>query len=161
MQTINRTQYSSEASTLEPACVLIVDDNIDNLNLLSSMLPAPKYQVRRAISGTFALEAMKAFQPDLILLDITMPEMDGYEVFRCLQANEKTAKIPIIFISALADNLDKTKAFSMGAVDYIEKPFAIAEVITRVDNHLKLQTAQAEILRLQQVIEQLDRGIES
>lgn len=145
---------NGQETVQDSACILIVDDNVDNLTLLSSMLPAPKYRVRRAISGAFALEAMQAFQPDLILLDITMPEMNGYEVCRRLKAKDETAHIPIIFISALADNLDKTQAFSVGAVDYIAKPFAIAEVLARVDNHLKLQAAEAEVASLKQRLEQ-------
>ncbi len=156
MQTVNRAQAPTQEKTHASACILIVDDNVDNLTLLSNMLAVPKYRVRRAISGAFALEAMEAFQPDLILLDITMPEMNGYEVCEHLKANEETANIPIIFISALTDNLDKAQAFAAGAVDYIAKPFAIAEVLARVDNHLKLQTAQAEVRRLQQRLEQYD-----
>lgn len=158
MQTVNSARQPVPEATTASACILIVDDNIDNLNLLSSMLPSSQYRVRRAISGIFALEAMQAFQPDLILLDITMPDMNGYEVCQRLKANEETAHIPIIFISALADSLDKAKAFEAGAVDYIAKPFAIAEVLARIETHLKLQAAQAEVLRLQQQLEQCGCG---
>ena len=154
MKTSQKSPENISESSQKRACILIVDDNIDNLNLLSDMLPPESYQVRRAISGTLALEAMQTFQPDLILLDITMPDLNGYEVCQRLKADEETANIPIIFISALNDSLDKVKAFSTGAVDYISKPFAISEVLARVKNHLSLQAAKAEVVRLNQRLEQ-------
>lgn len=137
----------------EKAEILIVDDKVDNLNLLSSMLSQENYQVRRAISGAFALEVMEKFKPDLIFLDISMPDMSGYEVCQHLKANEDTADIPVIFISALSDSLDKVKAFSIGGVDYVTKPFEISEVLARVKNHLSLCQARAEVISLNQDLE--------
>lgn len=154
MKTLKKDPENISKHSKKRACILIVDDNINNLNLLSDMLPPEEYQVRRAISGTLALEAMQTFQPDLILLDITMPDMNGYEVCQRLKSDPETENIPVIFISALSDSLDKVKAFSTGAVDYISKPFAIAEVLARVKNHLNLQAAQAEVLSLNQRLEQ-------
>ena len=140
-------------STKEQAEILIVDDKVDNLNLLSSMLSQENYQVRRAISGAFALQVMEKIKPDLILLDISMPGISGYEVCQKLKANEDTADIPIIFISALSEIPDKVKAFSIGGVDYITKPFQIAEVRARVKTHLSLCYARAEIISLNQDLE--------
>jgi len=130
------------------AKILIVDDKIDNLNLLTEMLGAKSYQVRRAISGKIALQAVQGFQPDLILLDITMPDISGYEVCQQLKRDPATEHIPIIFISALNDVFDKVKAFSAGGVDYITKPFEISEVLIRVANQLSLTAARAEVLQL-------------
>ena len=134
--------------------ILIVDDKLDNLNLLTTMLSEHNYRVRRAISGSVALRAVQSFQPELILLDITMPDMSGYEVCQQLKKNPATAEIPVIFISALNDVIDKVKAFSAGGVDYITKPFEISEVLARVASQLNLQTARAEVVQLNQELEQ-------
>lgn len=136
------------------AKILIVDDKIDNLNLLTTMLAEEQYQVRRAVNGKIALQAVHGFQPDLILLDITMPEMSGYEVCKQLKEDPETRTIPVIFISALNDVFDKVTAFSVGGVDYITKPFEISEVLARVANQLNLTAAQAEVIKLNQVLEQ-------
>ncbi len=140
-------------STKEQAEILIIDDKVDNLNLLASMLSQENYRVRCSASGAFALEVMERFKPDLILLDITMPDMNGYEVCQKLKANEDTADIPVIFISALNDSLDKVQAFSVGGVDYVTKPFEVSEVLARVKNHLSLCHAKAEIISLNQDLE--------
>jgi diguanylate cyclase (GGDEF)-like protein len=130
--------------------ILIVDDNPDNLRLLSDMLLQKGYKTRRAISGSLALKALEATEFDLILLDITMPEMDGYEVCQSLKNNPQTFDIPVIFISALNDVLDKVKAFKVGAVDYITKPFQIEEVTARVDNQIRLVNLQKQLRELNQ-----------
>ncbi|MEC4806749.1 MAG: response regulator [Jaaginema sp. PMC 1079.18] len=128
--------------------ILIVDDTPVNLRLLSNMLLSHGYNVRQAINGKMALRAVDVVQPDLILLDIMMPDLDGYEVCKMLKANPKTAKIPVIFLSALNDVFDKVKAFDVGGVDYIGKPFQFEEVLVRVQTHLSLQAAHLQICEL-------------
>ncbi|MBD3883113.1 hybrid sensor histidine kinase/response regulator [Phormidium tenue FACHB-886] len=127
--------------------ILIVDDTPSNLRLLSSMLHQHGYGVRSAISGLMALRAVERIHPDLVLLDINMPIMDGYEVCTQLKLNEKTKTIPIIFLSALGETSDKVKAFQVGGADYITKPFQVEEVLARVENQLVLRRAQLELER--------------
>lgn len=119
--------------------ILIVDDQPANLRLLSRLLSRKGYEVRQAINGTMALQAVQAKLPQLILLDIMMSDIDGYEVCSRLKANPETADVPVIFLSALDDVFDKVKAFTVGAVDYISKPFQSQEVLARVQHHLALQ----------------------
>jgi len=133
--------------------ILIVDDLPNNLRFLSSALTEQGYKVRGAIDGRMALTVAKAAVPDLILLDIKMPDMDGYEVCQSLKIDEQTCEIPVIFISALDDTLDKVKAFGVGGVDYITKPFQVEEVLARVENQLNLRAAQAEIRQLNATLE--------
>lgn len=125
--------------------ILIVDDKPDNLRLLSTMLASYGYQVRKAISGQVALQGAQTAPPDLILLDINMPQMNGYEVCEKLKTIEKTKDIPVIFISALDDVLEKVKAFQVGGVDYITKPFQLEEVLVRVENQLSLRSLQRKL----------------
>lgn len=125
--------------------ILIVDDNLDNLRLLSDMLGKQGYTTRRAISGTLALQSLAVTQFDLILLDITMPDMNGYQVCEQLKQDERFAQIPVIFISALNDVLDKVKAFQVGGADYITKPFQLEEVLARVENQLKIINLQQQL----------------
>lgn len=134
--------------------ILIVDDTLDNLHLLSRMLTRQGYNVRKALNGSMALTAAQTVVPDLILLDIMMPEMDGYEVCQRLKADPNTAEIPIIFLSALDDVLDKVKGFQVGGVDYITKPFQFEEVLARVQNQLALRAAEQQIRLLNTVLEQ-------
>ncbi|HAN74911.1 MAG TPA: GGDEF domain-containing response regulator [Planktothrix sp. UBA8407] len=133
--------------------ILIVDDTPDNLHLLSRMLTRQGYNVRKALSGSMALTAAQTVAPDLILLDIMMPEMDGYQVCQHLKSDPKTSEIPIIFLSALDDVLDKVKGFQVGGVDYITKPFQFEEVLVRVQNQLALRAAELEILVLNAELE--------
>ena len=128
--------------------ILIVDDNLNNLNVLLSMLTSFSLSVRCAISGSVALQSIEIKQPDLILLDIRLPDISGYEICQKLKQNPETVQIPIIFISALDNSFDKVKAFEAGGVDYITKPFEIAEVKARIYNQLKLRAAQAEAEQL-------------
>ncbi|WP_413163439.1 diguanylate cyclase domain-containing protein [Capilliphycus salinus ALCB114379] len=118
--------------------ILIVDDCLDNLLLLQIILNDLGYQVQQANSGEEALTALDGTLPDLILLDIQMPGIDGYDVCKRLKANPKTQEIPIIFISAFSDPMEKVKAFKLGGEDYITKPFFIEEVVARVEKHLIL-----------------------
>lgn len=133
--------------------LLIVDDMPANLRLLSNMLAGNGYKVRSVISGSMALTAAQSAQPDLMLLDINMPQMDGFEVCRLMKADEKMRTIPIIFISALDDVQDKVKALSAGGVDYITKPFHIEEVLARVATHIALRKLQKELLLTNQALE--------
>jgi PAS domain S-box-containing protein len=133
------------------ANILIVDDTPHNLRLLSQMLSEHGYQVRAALNGPRALAAVQATPPDLILLDIMMPEMDGYEVCNRLKADEHTRNIPVLFISALNETEDKVKGFGAGGLDYITKPFQLGEVLARVETHLKLSRLQREV-RFQEAI---------
>ncbi len=127
------------------ANILVVDDTPDNLRLLSAMLTGQGYDVRKALNGKLALSACQMLLPDLILLDISMPEMDGYEVCQQLKTSDRTKNVPVIFISALDHVLDKVRAFETGGVDYITKPFQAAEVISRIENHLNLQRLQMKL----------------
>ncbi len=134
--------------------ILIVDDTKDNLNLLSKMLEEKEYKVRLATKAKLALKSALAFPPDLVLLDIHMPEIDGYELCRRLKQDAKTQDIPIIFISTSGETFNKIEAFAVGGVDYITKPFDIDEVILRIENQLQLQAAKLEIQKLNQELEQ-------
>ncbi len=118
--------------------ILIVDDTLDNLRLLSAMLTQQGYEVRSVPNGSTALMGVQAQPPDLILLDINMPVMSGYEVCQRLKANPNTREIPVIFISALNEVLDKVKAFTVGGVDFITNPLQVEEVLVRVEKQLKL-----------------------
>lgn len=144
--------------------ILIVDDTPVNLRLLSTMLKKSGYEVRGVLNGAMALMGAKAKPPDVILLDINMPEMNGYEVCQRLKQMEETRDIPIIFISALGDVLDKVKAFQVGGVDYIGKPFQFEEVLARLENQLTLRRLQKQTQeqneRLQQEIKERRRAEE-
>lgn len=125
--------------------ILIVDDTPQNLLVLTNMLEQSGYHVRPAINGELALQAVQRSRPDVILLDIMMPEMDGYEVCRRLKAEPTTVDIPVIFISAFNELEEKLKAFQMGGVDYITKPFQAAEVLLRVNTHLNMNAMQQQL----------------
>lgn len=129
------------------ANILVVDDKPANLHLLVAMLSRQGYRVRPVRSGKLALSSVNASPPDLILLDINMPEMNGYEVCRVLKESEMVRDIPVIFISALDEVLDKVEAFKVGGVDYITKPFQVEEVLARIKTHLALRNLQKEIAR--------------
>ena len=155
--------------TAGKAEILVVDDTPANLQLLAGMLKDCGYKVRPALSGELALQAARHSPPDLVLLDITMPGISGYEVAEELKRDEKLKKIPIIFISALTETMDKVRAFTIGGVDYVTKPFQYEEVAARVATHLKIGRLQAqleksnhelrqtndELLRLQQLRDNL------
>jgi CheY-like chemotaxis protein len=130
--------------------ILVVDDQPVNVRLLATMLSQLGYKVRKATSGEMALTAIHAEPPDLILLDITMPQMDGYELCEILKKDIKTADIPVIFVSALDESMDKTKAFEVGAVDYVAKPFQWVEVQARVKTQLALRALQQQASALRE-----------
>ena len=139
---------------MSKADILIVDDMPDNLRLLSTMLTERGYEVRKALNGQMALKAVEAEPPDLILLDINMPGMNGYEVCEHLKENRQSYKIPVIFVSALDDVFDKVKAFSVGGLDYITKPFQAEEVLARVENQLRLQSLQKQLTQQNALLQQ-------
>jgi serine phosphatase RsbU (regulator of sigma subunit) len=125
--------------------ILLVDDTPANLRLLAQILNGHGYHVRAVTSGMRALESAQHSPPNLFLLDIRMPEMSGFEVCERLKANEQTREIPVIFLSALDDIQDKVRAFELGGVDYITKPFQIEEVLARVETHLALRRLQSQL----------------
>ena len=143
--------------------IMVVDDAPANLRLLQEMLQAKDYLVLTFPRGAMALTAATKNHPDLILLDIQMPEMDGFEVCRRLKADEALKEIPVIFISALTETSDKVKAFAAGGVDYVSKPFQFEEVNARVETHLNLRRMQAELkkhnLHLEDLVKEKVREI--
>lgn len=143
----NTTANSASSAGL----IMIVDDMPDNLRVLMAMLSEHGYEVQPAINGELALKAAAKRKPDLILLDIRMPGIDGFEVCRRLKADETTGEIPVIFISALEEPLDKLKAFGVGGLDYITKPFNAAEVLVRIQTQLELYRMR---LHLEELVEQ-------
>jgi two-component system sensor histidine kinase/response regulator len=142
------------------ADILVVDDTPENLRVLMHLLQEQGYRVRLVPSGAHALMSVQKEPPDLILLDILMPDINGYEVCRQLKADDRTRDIPVIFISALDEGLDKATAFSVGGVDYITKPFQAEELFARVYTHLALyqmrQTLQEKNQMLQKQNAELD-----
>jgi signal transduction histidine kinase len=148
---------NSNQTTNFKANILVVDDTVANLRLLVNLLVERGYKVRPASNGNMALAAARTEPPDLILLDIIMPNMNGYEVCEHLKADELTREIPVIFISAINEVLDKVKALSIGGVDYITKPFQVEEVIARVETHLSIRSLQ---INLQQKNEELLQTLE-
>ncbi|MGK7917143.1 MAG: EAL domain-containing protein [Prochloraceae cyanobacterium] len=145
---------NSYPSELNQANVLIVDDTIENLQFLSSILTEQGYKVRGVRNGHMALKAVETIPPQIILLDIKMPGLDGYQVCQQLKASPLTREIPVIFLSASDEVTDKVKAFEVGGTDYISKPFHWQEVVVRVKNQLALQSAKAQIQQLNAQLEQ-------
>lgn len=147
--------------------IMLVDDTPENLQLLQEMFDREDYRVVAFPSGKLALAAAAKNPPDIILLDITMPEMDGFEVCERLKADEILREIPIIFVSALTETHDKVRAFTAGGVDYVTKPFQLEEVRARVRTHLELCRTRRELkrqndilhenLRLRELVEQISR----
>ena len=148
--------YNNQLTSNYKADILVIDDTPENLHLLANMLTERGYKVRSVTKGVTGLRGAQAAPPDLILLDVNMPQMNGYEVCQQLKADDRTCEIPIIFISALGDVLDKVKAFQVGGVDYITKPFQVEEVFARIETHLTLRHLQKQ---LQTQNEQLQQEI--
>jgi putative two-component system response regulator len=138
------------------AIIMVVDDSTANLMLLTELLESQGMAVQAFVDGRSALAAAATRPPDLILLDITMPEMDGFEVCQQLKADPALAEIPVLFLSGLAETSDKVKAFASGAVDYVTKPFQLAEILARIRTHLSLRRLRLELsqqnLRLEQLV---------
>ena len=146
---------------LDKGTILLVDDQLKNLRLLSDLLEEEGYEVLQALNGSLALQSVSLEPPDLILLDINMPGLDGYGVCQELKQNSQTKDIPVIFVSALDEVWDKVKAFSVGGVDYIPKPFKVIEVLARIENQLKIRRLQQDLkvqnAQFGQAIQELQR----
>ncbi|OKH40568.1 hybrid sensor histidine kinase/response regulator [[Phormidium ambiguum] IAM M-71] len=134
--------------------ILIVDDTPENLQVLSATLTESGYKVRGVINGKMALRAARSAQPDLILLDIRMPDMNGYQVCEQLKSDSATLEIPVIFISASDEVLDKVKAFHVGGVDYVTKPFQVEEVLARVEHQLTIRRLQKQLIAQNQQLQE-------
>jgi DNA-binding response OmpR family regulator/DNA-binding CsgD family transcriptional regulator len=147
--------------TNDQAAVLIVDDTPANLRVLTQLLTEHGYRARPVPSGAYALSSLQSGLPDLILLDIMMPDMDGYEVCRRIKAVEAYREIPVIFISALDETVDKVKGFAAGGVDYITKPFQDEEVLARVQTHLALRQLQQQLVEKNQALAAANDTLES
>ncbi|MDR9403910.1 MAG: response regulator [Halothece sp. Uz-M2-17] len=147
-------RLSPTCSDIEKGNILLIDDQPNNLRLLSDLLEEQGYEVQQAISGELALQAIAIAPPDVILLDIQLPELDGYTICQKLRANPETEELPVIFISAFNEAWDKVKAFSVGGNDYITKPFKTVEVLARVENQLKVR-------RLQQALKEKDHQLQA
>jgi adenylate cyclase len=128
------------------ANILVVDDNVDNIRLLTRILAEQGYKVRVSPNGRLALNSAQSAPPDLILLNINIPEMNGYEVCKQLKAEDLTRDIPVIFMSAVDESIDKVNAFTVGGVDYITKPFDTLEVLARIENQLRLRKLQLQLI---------------
>ncbi len=163
---MDRPNQMNEFSLDEPpenkGNILVVDDTPVNLKILTHLLGQRGYTVRQALSGKMAITACEATAPDLILLDINMPDMDGYQVCEHLKQNPRLSEIPVIFLSALDDVLDKVKAFDVGGADYITKPFQALELFSRIENQLKLRSLQMQVhkknILLQHAVEELQQA---
>ncbi|MCP4698818.1 MAG: diguanylate cyclase [Gammaproteobacteria bacterium] len=148
------------STELEKGTVLIVDDVPANLRVLMTYLEDLDFVVRVAEDGLDALEQAKYEPPDLILLDVVMPNMDGFEVCRHLKMNKNTRNVPVIFMTALADIVDKVKGFQVGAVDYITKPIQHEEVLARITTHLALRKLQKKLEQKNHKLEELNQRLE-
>lgn len=149
-------------SILPTETILVVDDNSENIELLADLLSGVGYQVAIAKSGKAALECLEFLQPDLILLDVMMPEIDGFETCRQIKSNLAKRDIPIIFMTALSDSVNKVKGLSMGAVDYITKPIEYEETLVRIRIQLQVRDSQKQLekqtLELSEALEQLKKA---
>lgn len=145
MPIMNASADSSTSSTYSFGTILIVDDVPDNIQVLAKILESEGYRVRKAVSGQLAIQTASLSPPDLVLLDINMPVMDGFAVCQQLKANPKTRAIPVIFLSALDETASKVRAFETGGVDYITKPFHADEVLARVSTQIRLHLMQQQL----------------
>jgi len=158
-------EVNSNHTEVSKGNILIIDDQPNSLRLLTKILSGQGYKVRNVTSGIMALKSIAMIVPDLLLLDVSMPQMNGYQVCKYLKADPKTCEIPVIFLSALDDVFDKVQAFRVGGVDYITKPFQVEEVLVRIENQLrnirlqkKLQLSEArEREKSQKLIEALQK----
>lgn len=139
------------------ASILVVDDTVENVRLLMSVLADRDYEIRPATSGRQALLAATQAPPDLILLDVDMPDMNGFEVCRNLKDTPGLRDIPVIFLTALTDASDKVRAFELGGADYITKPFQVDEVLARVNAHLGLRRAKLDLAQQYERLRELER----
>jgi len=137
----------------EKSSILIIDDNAQNLQILADILRSNNYKVAMVKDGLKGLNFISKIKPDIILMDIMMPGIDGFEVCSILKKDNNTKEIPVIFVSALTDTADKVRGFKAGGVDYITKPFQKEEVLARVNTHVKLKHSQEELKRAYHILE--------
>ena len=142
---------------IQESLILVVDDNSDNIEILFDVMQMHGYKLLFAQNGESALNKLKTISPDLILLDVIMPGMDGFEICELLKADEKTKNIPIIFMTALANTADKIKGFKLGAVDYITKPFHQEEILARVNVQLKIRNLNRQLQQSQFQLTQVEK----
>jgi signal transduction histidine kinase len=145
---------------LHKSHLLIVDDNPTNIDVLFQYLDDAGFAISVAENGESALEQCEYYLPDLILLDVMMPGMDGFETCRRLKGNPETAEIPVVFMTALTDVVDKVKGFSVGAVDYVTKPFQHEEVLARIKTHLALRSLQQELASKVIALQESNRALQ-
>jgi putative two-component system response regulator len=157
---VDQEEYLACRKRQEQDTILMVDDNPTNLHVLQATLEGRGYRLLAARDGTSALLVAAKALPDLILLDIMMPGMDGYEVCRRLQSDPVTCDIPVIFLSALEQTEDKVRGFELGAVDYITKPFQPEEVIARVNTHLTMRCLQRQLRQANSELKELNQNLE-
>ncbi|MUG91140.1 response regulator [Scytonema sp. UIC 10036] len=150
-------EIDTEQTKTEQPSILIVDDLVENLRFLTELLMKRGYKVRSVTNGNMALRTAANNPPDIILLDIKMPDIDGYEVCKALKMNKVVSETPVIFLSALDELIDKIKAFQVGGIDYITKPFHTEEVLARIQNQITIQKQKSE---LKQAIEQHQKTAE-
>ena len=141
------TQLITSLIKPEETLILVVDDIPDNVQLIGQILAGEKYRIAVATNGKQAISIAEKSKPDLVLLDIMMPDMDGYEVCKRLKADSDLAEIPVIFLTGRSDTESVIEGFDVGGIDYIVKPFHDQEVLCRITNQLKLKKAQDEIIR--------------
>lgn len=139
----------------EKAVILIIDDSPTNLKILLKYLRSSGFEIRMAENGEAGLAQVKLLKPDIILLDVMMPGIDGFETCQRLKESEETKDIPVIFMTSLAEVSDKLKGFKVGAVDYITKPFRQEEVLARVNTHLTILRQRNQILLQKQELEKV------
>ncbi|MEL6247747.1 MAG: response regulator, partial [Cyanobacteria bacterium J06627_15] len=147
------SSLATQQSASQRTSILIVDDNPINLRLLSKLLVQEGFEVRKALDGAMALKSISKLPPDLVLLDIMMPQLDGYSVCEQIKADPATRAVPIIVLSALNSSFDKVKAFRSGASDYVTKPFQFEEVLARIQNQLALCAARQALQTLNEQLE--------
>lgn len=139
---MQKSSHERIPDSLLGSLVLVVDDENENRHILRLLLEREGYKVAEARTGLEGLEATLTQQPSLVLLDVTMPELDGFEVCHRLKGNLRTAGIPVIFLTAMAGSADIVRGFQVGGVDYITKPFQSAELLARVRTHVQLRQLQ-------------------
>ncbi len=144
-----------------PASILLVDDNPDNLRLLIALLTQEGYQVRPSTQGAQAVAAAQLELPDLVLLDIKMPGMDGYEVCKQLKADRRTHAVPVIFLTVLNDVVDIVKGFELGGIDYITKPVRRGELLSRLESHLQVRSLQKQLTQQKQFLRNIYDSVEA
>ncbi|MGB3300108.1 MAG: response regulator [Phormidesmis sp.] len=157
----NHPEATSEATPDTMPDIMVVDDTPDNLWLLLKVLSKQGYSVRPVTEGPMAIAAAQLAPPDLILLDIKMPGMDGYEVCQQLKADERTRDIPVMFLTVLDDSIDVIKGFELGGIDYVTKPVKVGELLARIENQLKVRSLQQRLMQQEQFLRSIYNGVEA